>query len=232
MNLSQMLVTPLSSDTLYRLGNLCKRQHDWCGTGQSVRLKTDGGCIECRREYHKTYVRKTRVEDRRERQRRYYAKNSDKKKARVKAYDQAHPEARAERGKRYRKRHPEAVRIWATRRRSNKKQALRQPYTLQQLRVQYLIFQNCCAYCGNKCSLTLDHVVALSRGGVDGISNIVPACRSCNGSKNATDVFEWYSRQSFYSLERWQHICSNTSLSEFPTKRRYRLEAIALCREL
>lgn len=41
-----------------------------------------------------------------------------------------------------------------------------------------------CAYCGaTNIVLTEDHVVALSKGGSDYISNIVPACRRCNSKK-------------------------------------------------
>lgn len=43
-----------------------------------------------------------------------------------------------------------------------------------------------CAYCG--CSnkpLQKDHVIPVSKGGDDKITNIVPACQKCNASKGA-----------------------------------------------
>ena len=41
-----------------------------------------------------------------------------------------------------------------------------------------------CAYCGIKSEhLTMDHVSPLSRGGKHSASNVVPACKSCNGKK-------------------------------------------------
>lgn len=44
---------------------------------------------------------------------------------------------------------------------------------------------HCCAYClAAGCSLEMDHVVAISRGGAHHPSNVVPACESCNTSKN------------------------------------------------
>lgn len=43
-----------------------------------------------------------------------------------------------------------------------------------------------CAYCGQKGEgLTPDHIVPLSRGGDNALSNIVPACSACNLSKGA-----------------------------------------------
>lgn len=60
-----------------------------------------------------------------------------------------------------------------------------------------------CAYCcvtltkfgrSSDTSGQWDHVVPLSRGGSDGIGNIVPACRKCNGEKNAKFQTEWRDR--------------------------------------
>lgn len=42
-----------------------------------------------------------------------------------------------------------------------------------------------CAYCGRKKPLTQDHITPVSKGGEHTLTNIVPACRSCNSSKNA-----------------------------------------------
>ena len=59
-----------------------------------------------------------------------------------------------------------------------------------------------CAYCGGKKKLEQDHFIALAKGGEYTKNNIVPACRSCNSSKNATDFFVWYPNYKYYSLER------------------------------
>lgn len=40
-----------------------------------------------------------------------------------------------------------------------------------------------CAYCGEQKPLTMDHVIAVSKGGIHEISNIVPACKPCNTRK-------------------------------------------------
>jgi 5-methylcytosine-specific restriction endonuclease McrA len=42
-----------------------------------------------------------------------------------------------------------------------------------------------CVYCGRKMlKLTMDHITPLSKGGSHTVSNIVPACQSCNSAKN------------------------------------------------
>lgn len=50
-----------------------------------------------------------------------------------------------------------------------------------------------CAYCFGAFRLEQDHVVPLTRGGNHSAGNIVPACRSCNASKNSRLVSEWLS---------------------------------------
>lgn len=40
-----------------------------------------------------------------------------------------------------------------------------------------------CAYCETTETLSVDHVVPLSRGGLHEVGNLVVACRSCNSSK-------------------------------------------------
>jgi hypothetical protein len=57
-----------------------------------------------------------------------------------------------------------------------------------------------CTYCGSKENLTTDHIVPISRAGVDprikrlldSADNCVSACRKCNSTKGDRDVFEWY----------------------------------------
>jgi len=60
----------------------------------------------------------------------------------------------------------------------------------------------CCAYCrapldGKKA--TLDHVVPKAKGGLTVRQNLIPACPSCNISKSASDVLDWYRSQPFHT---------------------------------
>ncbi len=57
-----------------------------------------------------------------------------------------------------------------------------------------------CVYCGATTGLSTDHIVPISRAGVDpriaalldSSDNCVCACKTCNSSKGNRDVFEWY----------------------------------------
>jgi hypothetical protein len=60
-----------------------------------------------------------------------------------------------------------------------------------------------CVYCGKKRNLSQDHIIPISRAGVDprvkelldSADNCVWSCEGCNSSKSDRDVFEWYSKE-------------------------------------
>jgi len=65
------------------------------------------------------------------------------------------------------------------------------PLGLEQLFEGY---SNLCVYCLSVAT-EVDHVVPFSRGGSNDISNIVPACESCNSSKQDTPLVVWMARR-------------------------------------
>jgi len=75
-------------------------------------------------------------------------------------------------------------------------------------------FNHCCAYCGSKSKqLTLDHVLASSKGGINSWTNLVPACAKCNGSKGSKNLADWYTVSlPCYSKERLQRILNRYSV--------------------
>lgn len=269
------------------LGTLCKRGHDWNGTGKSLRYKCKRGksqeykykhCVECEKlnliarrqtpEY-KAAERRKRQENREKltaRKRRYRQKNREKvNAARRKKYQDnrekvlehqrqkyyANHEQELEKRKQYRRVNRERLRedsrrcyqntreraikrtrkyYWdnvetlrlksriykrenplIVRKQKHKREALKaqcyhQSYTVDQLNLHFSKWKHKCAYCGSSEEMTIDHFIPISKGGADALFNLIPACRSCNSRKNKFDALEWYSRQPFYSSERWQKI--------------------------
>ena len=66
-------------------------------------------------------------------------------------------------------------------------------FTLAELVRLWLAFDKCCAYCEQPTAGLPgpDHVVPLSRGGSNSITNILPSCRQCNTDKNDMTLDEW-----------------------------------------
>ena len=52
-----------------------------------------------------------------------------------------------------------------------------------------------CAYCGADGPMQKDCMLPISRGGRYTVSNVVPACGSCNASKCNTEVTTWLRRK-------------------------------------
>lgn len=51
---------------------------------------------------------------------------------------------------------------------------------------------NVCVYClASDKSLTLDHIIPISRGGMHVRENIIPSCKPCNSSKKNNLISEW-----------------------------------------
>mgnify|MGYP001617166145 CR=1 FL=1 len=67
-------------------------------------------------------------------------------------------------------------------------------HTLEEFLTLVLLFDNFCPACGNRFAtedFTEDHIVPLSCGGNDNISNIQPLCRPCNSRKrNKTIIYQ------------------------------------------
>jgi len=98
--------------------------------------------------------------------------------------------------------------------RSARRQAL-QPVTRQQIDARFALWNHRCAFCGvdaaheqnkGRNRLTIEHVLALTKGGLDEASNILPSCLACNLGKHNAPVESWYRRQPFFTESRWRKI--------------------------
>lgn len=88
----------------------------------------------------------------------------------------------------------------------------RRGFATEEKQSRYIIWDNRCAYCNtNKEKMTADHFVPLHAAGkaADRIDNIIPACFRCNNQKGCKNAWEWYSKQSFFDLQRWNKILDN-----------------------
>lgn len=100
----------------------------------------------------------------------------------------------------------EKRRIYCQKRRSLK-DSLPNSLTVDEWNESIEYFNNECAYCGCDTEmLHQDHVIPISKGGGYIKSNIIPACPSCNFSKNRADMETWYKKQTFFLQSRLDMI--------------------------
>jgi len=130
--------------------------------------------------------------------REWYQANAETERARVRVsmqqWRQANPDKERERKRRYRIKNAEAV----NKREREKTYARRaqQPYSPELAQLMAQLVQQPCAYCGATESITIDHVVPLSKGGKHEASNLAPACFPCNSSKCDRLLSEWSGRRA------------------------------------
>ena len=71
-------------------------------------------------------------------------------------------------------------------------------------------FSGFCWYCGTTETLSVDHIIPQSKGGLHGGENLIYSCRRCNSSKRSTDLLTWMqTRNQFpplYLLRRYLKI--------------------------
>lgn len=159
---------------------------------------------EHKREYDKIYTRENK-EKILVRTRKYVNENKKEMKKYWKMYYQKNKEHIYKINQRWKEKNAERVRM-ASKRRRNKKADLISDLTLEQWEWIKKHFNNECVYCGEEKPLEQDHFVPLSKGGGYTVGNIVPACRSCNASKNNSDFEEWYKYQETYDKSREKKI--------------------------
>lgn len=123
-----------------------------------------------------------------EAKRQYREKNREKIRAYDKHYRECTKDEKKEYKRRYYKINPESFMVASHRYRA-RKVAARGEFTVKEFLLLCKSNNYKCLCCGERKRLTADHIVPLSRGGSNDISNIQPLCRSCNSRKgtNTTD---------------------------------------------
>ena len=167
------------------LGGLCKKKHNYLETGRSLRYANNRDCVECALARRKGY----------------YSADPGRDNANSKRWYQENKEAVIPKRKAYRQT-DQCRRVRSLNQRKRKhlqRSTCTEPYTAAQLRDRFSFLGSVCIYCGSRENIQIDHITALSRGGVDALWNIAPACERCNNSKRDQDVEIWYKQQSFYN---------------------------------
>lgn len=202
----------------FYLGGLCKRGHDWNGTGKTLRAKNRRACLECEKL---RYIngREGFIEAAKARRQ----KNPDYNKQSCKANYHRNKERRLQQRKEYYQQHKEYIlayrkeyvrqgrnimigRACNERRRAQMRGSIVQKIGSREMLSIKDLFNQECGYCGSTNDLTLDHFIPLSKGGTHTISNLVCACRSCNNRKHTSDPYTWYSQQEFFSKRKWNRL--------------------------
>jgi len=151
----------------------------------------------------------------------WYAANREHCLAQQKKYYQNNKQKLAEASQLWRQRNIDKVRA-AGRRQSARRRARQKPLipaSSSCMTILGALWSGGCAYCGKHGALTADHVLPVAHGGVDEFRNLVPACGSCNSSKQHKPIEDWYRRQPFFTETRWRKIqrhCPDAVVGQLP----------------
>lgn len=184
---------------------LCPKRHEFLDTGRSLRNEY-GICIFCnllvqrKNALARYYAGKDdpqRQQRTKECARKCY--DGNKKKPAFRSARKAY--AQSDRGK------------IAKKKSENKRRALIysnhvSDCTNLELEARFAEFDNRCAYCESEAKPTLDHFIPISYGGAHCLGSFIPACFSCNSSKQSSDPYEWFKKQPSFSKTRWKKILS------------------------
>ena len=98
--------------------------------------------------------------------------------------------------KQWRKENPDKVNLYRKAYRHRRRTQLKKSngsFTIKEWLWLLDIYGHRCAYCSKKSKhLTTDHIIPLSKGGTNYISNIIPACSRCNTLKN--NHMDWFNK--------------------------------------
>lgn len=179
----------------------------WCSSCKTVKPIEDfyksgntisSLCKECQSKHSVQSRVNTHYYDRpdvKERLKEYYDRPDVKERMRVQSVEYQRRQYATEEGrqKEIMKRHNRRTKIQGT-------------VTLAEWKETLEYFDNACAYCGSAGKITQDHIVPVSGGGLNTKYNLVPACLSCNSSKNNRPLVQWYMKQPFATEERLQKV--------------------------
>ena len=136
----------------------------------------------------------------------YYKNNFEKSKEKNKKWRENNYKQRKEYRKKHYQNNKEKYKA-ANYKRRTKMEGNGGYYTTEQWEECLKFFNYKCCYTGEPMKKeSKDHIIPITKGGLNYIWNIVPCELSLNKSKNNKDLLEWYKEQEFYSEERLNKI--------------------------
>jgi 5-methylcytosine-specific restriction endonuclease McrA len=120
---------------------------------------------------------------------RYYAK-AEQRRAAAREWKRANKKHVADHYAAWARLNRDAVNLIAQRRRARLRDGGSPGVTRREWSEIVECFDGRCAYCLGPAS-EIEHIVAISTGGLDEPSNVVPACKSCNASKGKKSLLQW-----------------------------------------
>lgn len=121
-----------------------------------------------------------------------YENNKDYYNAKNKARWENNKENEQARNKAWREANKEKVKEYRLKRKLALDSNAPKEYNLAFLEYAKAILSGKCAYCDNQAT-TIEHILPLSKGGLNEPQNIVGACVTCNSSKNNKEIHEFTS---------------------------------------
>lgn len=75
-------------------------------------------------------------------------------------------------------------------------------FSVEEYKNKLAKYDNKCGYCMSAEPYTVDHIVPISKGGTNYITNIIPACLRCNGQKRDYLLSEWLKLPNCYNKNK------------------------------
>lgn len=114
----------------------------------------------------------------------------------------------------YKKKNRDYFNVCNQKRRSRQKK-LAASFTLKDWQDALKSFNHSCAYCGSTAEIQQEHYIPVASGGAYTKDNIIPACATCNMSKNDKNIIEWYKTKSYYAGERMDKIIGHLIVTKW-----------------
>lgn len=180
-------------------------------------------CKECVRTRNREKARENK-EKRSAYNKQYYKENKEVHQARGLAWRESNREYLREKAKKYyqdnKEEHLARTREYKAQNKERVKECIRKSLQVRRAKIRSLprslthqewldtlaLFENRCAYCGQNDEMHQEHIIPVVKDGGYTKNNIIPACPSCNHSKNDKDLEEWYPEQEFFDEDRLNKI--------------------------